>query len=95
MSTAPPSIASPAAEPRRKALPRRRQLVAVTLAAVVVAAALKPLTHNPYIELLGETLFVGIMLLFAFSAAGAWRQRCCRPGRRRSRRWPSPPRSRR
>lgn len=79
MATAPPSIASHAPEARRKPLPRRRQLVAVTLAAVVVAAALKPVTHNPYIELLGETLFVGIMLLFAFSAAGAWRQRWLPP----------------
>ncbi|HWI81015.1 sensor histidine kinase [Ramlibacter sp.] len=65
----------PAAEPPRKVLPRGRQLVAVVLAAGVVAAALKPVTRNPYIELLGETLFVGFMLLFAFTAAGAWRQR--------------------
>lgn len=74
MNPAVPSSAAPAAEPLRKALPRRRQLAAVVLAAAVVAAALKPLTHNPYIELLGEMLFVGIMLLFAFTAAGAWRQ---------------------
>lgn len=46
----------------------------MVVAAVVAAALLKPLTRNLYIELLGETLFVGLMLLFAFSAAGAWRQ---------------------
>lgn len=74
MSTAPPSI-TPPAEPRRKALPRGRQLLAVVLGAIVVAAVLKPVTFNRYDELFGETLFVGLMLLFAFSAAGAWRQR--------------------
>lgn len=55
-------------------LPSRRQLVVVVVLAMVAAVALLPLTHNPYIELLGETLFVGVMLLFAFTAAGAWRQ---------------------
>ena len=59
---------------RREALPRRRALVMVVVAAFVSAAAIKPITHNTYIELVGETLFVGIMLLFAFTAAGAWRQ---------------------
>jgi hypothetical protein len=54
-----------------------------------------PYAHNPYIELVGETLFVSVMLLIAFTLAGAWRQpwlprwssqvaascwrRCCRP----------------
>lgn len=78
MSIAPDSSleAGAAADPgpRRQALPRRRQLVVVVVAAMVVAAVLKPLTLNPYIELVGETLFVGMMLLFAFAAAGAWRQ---------------------
>jgi len=31
-----------------------------------------PMTHNTYLELLGEALFVGIVLLFAFRGAGAW-----------------------
>jgi hypothetical protein len=41
---------------------------------LIAAAALIPWTHNTYLELLGETLFVGIMLLLAFTFAGAWRQ---------------------
>jgi sensor histidine kinase YesM len=42
--------------------------------AVMAAAALLPVTFNPYLELLGETLFVGMVLLFGFTVAGAWRQ---------------------
>lgn len=42
--------------------------------AVVAALVLLPVTKNPYIELLGETLFVSLVLLFAFVLAGAWRQ---------------------
>ena len=42
--------------------------------ALVAAVLLIPYTKNPFIELFGETLFVGIMLLFAFRAASAWRQ---------------------
>lgn len=75
MTSVLPSREAAAAEPPRRALPRRRQLAAVVVGAVVVAAVLKPVTYNRYDELLGETLFVGLMLLFAFTAAGAWRQR--------------------
>jgi signal transduction histidine kinase len=63
------------AGPPRRALPRRRQLVVVVVAALVAAAMLKPLTRNTYPELAGETVFEGLALLFAFTAAGAWRQR--------------------
>jgi signal transduction histidine kinase len=42
--------------------------------ALIAAVLLIPYTKNPFIELFGETLFVGIMLLFAFRAASAWRQ---------------------
>jgi sensor histidine kinase YesM len=59
---------------RRKLLPGRGQLAIVVVLAFAAAAALVPYAHNPYIELAGETLFVGIMLLFAFTVAGAWRQ---------------------
>ncbi|HSH91231.1 MAG TPA: histidine kinase, partial [Ramlibacter sp.] len=38
------------------------------------AALLLVVAHNTYFELLGETLFVGMSLLFAYTAAGAWRQ---------------------
>jgi signal transduction histidine kinase len=58
----------------RPALPRWRQLANVVAGAFIAAAALLPMTHNTYLELLGETLFVGVMLLLAFTAAGAWRQ---------------------
>ena len=59
---------------RRSMLPSRRQLALVVVVALVTAAVLLPMTHNPYIEIAGESLFVGVMLLFAFTAAGAWRQ---------------------
>jgi sensor histidine kinase YesM len=48
--------------------------VVVVVLAIVLAAAFLPITQNPYIELLGETLFVGMVLLFAFTLAGASRQ---------------------
>jgi len=63
-----------AASARRSILPRPKQLLVVVVMAVIAAVALIPWTHNTYLELLGETLFVGIMLLLAFTSAGAWRQ---------------------
>ncbi len=42
--------------------------------AALVALLLMPVAHNTYIELLGETSFVGIVLLAAFTAAGGWDQ---------------------
>jgi prepilin signal peptidase PulO-like enzyme (type II secretory pathway) len=72
--TAQPAGTAPPQPARRSVLPGPRQLVVVVLMAVVAALALIPWTHNTYVELLGETLFVGIMLLLAFTSAGAWRQ---------------------
>ncbi|MBC8056486.1 MAG: histidine kinase, partial [Rhizobiales bacterium] len=73
-----PSAASPPAAPprwdRTRLVPTRRQLGFVVALAVVAALVLKPMTFNSHLELLGETLFVGIVLLFAFTVAGAWRQ---------------------
>lgn len=60
--------------PRPRLLPPPRQLLAALLVACAAAVALIPYTHNPFIELIGETLFVAIMLLIAFTLAGAWRQ---------------------
>jgi signal transduction histidine kinase len=57
-----------------RVLPSRRQLTVVIVAAVVVAIGLLPMVRNPFIEIAGEILFVAMMLLFAFTAAGAWRQ---------------------
>lgn len=47
----------------------------VVIAAAVFAALLRPLTRNTYVEVLGELLLVGMILLAAFTAAGAWSQR--------------------
>ena len=59
---------------RRSAVPGWRAILLTVLVAAWTAAALGPFTHNSYLELIGETLFVGISLLFAFTAAGAWQQ---------------------
>jgi len=76
-----PSV-SPPADPTPRAgspsahrvLPSRRQLIQVVLVALVVSVLLGPLVKNPFIEIAGESLFVAMMLLFSFTAAGAWRQ---------------------
>lgn len=75
------SFVSPPAEadaganvPSHRALPSRRQLIQVVVVALVVAVLLRPLVKNPFVEIMGEALFVAMMLLFAFTAAGAWRQ---------------------
>ena len=69
------SGAQPRPAARRSMLPSARQLVVVILVAMAAATLLIPFTHNPFIELVGETMFVGVMLLFAFTAAGAWPQK--------------------
>jgi sensor histidine kinase YesM len=56
----------------RRLLPEWRPLLLVAVIAVVAAGFLKLWARNTYIELLGETLFVGLVLLFAFRATGAW-----------------------
>lgn len=71
LSQTDPAAAHP---PAHRALPSRRQLVQVVVVALVVAALLRPLVKNPFVEIAGESLFVAMMLLFAFTAAGAWRQ---------------------
>jgi hypothetical protein len=55
-------------------VPSRWQLALVVALALGAAVALIPLTRNPFIELVGETMFVGVVLLFAFTLAGASRQ---------------------
>lgn len=54
--------------------PGRGQMIAVVVSALILAVVLKPATRNTYLELAGETLFVGMVALLAFNAAGAWRQ---------------------
>jgi signal transduction histidine kinase len=58
----------------RRPLPGPRRVALVVVMAALVAGFFLPLTHNTYLELLGETLFVGFTLLLAFTAAGAWKQ---------------------
>jgi LytS/YehU family sensor histidine kinase len=48
--------------------PTRKQLAMVVGLAFAGAVLLIPVTHNTFIELVGETLFVSLMLLFAFTA---------------------------
>jgi signal transduction histidine kinase len=73
-SSVAPELAGAAPARQRRLLPGWRSLAWVVAVAAVAAAALMPLAHNTYIELLGETLFVGLVLLFAFRAGGALRQ---------------------
>lgn len=70
----PHATAGPAAPRPRRLLPGWRSLAWVTALAAVAAVAFLPITHNTYLELLGETLFVGVALLLAFRWAGAWQQ---------------------
>jgi len=71
---APPAPARLPHWDRARLVPSRLQLALVVGLATVAALALTPFTHNLYLEVLGETLFVGMVLLFAFTVAGAWRQ---------------------
>ncbi|HSH89508.1 MAG TPA: hypothetical protein VK996_05960, partial [Ramlibacter sp.] len=75
-SIAPPQAIGPEAAPQglRSLLPGSRALAIVVVIAFLCAALLLVVAHNTYFELLGETLFVGMSLLFAYTAAGAWRQ---------------------
>jgi sensor histidine kinase YesM len=67
----PPSLAR---WDRSRLVPTRRELAVTVGLAVIGAVALNPVTLNPFIEVLGEALFVGMVLLFGFKVAGAWRQ---------------------
>lgn len=59
---------------RARLVPTRRQLALTVTLAVLAAVAMNPITLNPFVEVLGETLFVGMVALFGFTVAGAWRQ---------------------
>lgn len=73
-TAAPPAPASPDHWDRTRLVPTRRQLALAVALAVAGAIGLNPLTLNPFVEVLGEALFVGMVLLFSFTLAGAWRQ---------------------
>ncbi|WP_053076769.1 sensor histidine kinase [Caenimonas sp. SL110] len=77
MSSAAPTLgAGQDAAPKglRTILPGGRQLAVVTVLALASAVALLFYTRNTFIELAGEMLFVGMTLLFAFTAARGLRQ---------------------
>ncbi|MEP7101124.1 MAG: histidine kinase [Burkholderiales bacterium] len=75
MTSDPPLVSPrPALWDRARLVPTRRQLGLTVLLAVLAAAAMNPITLNPFVEVLGETLFVGMVALFGFTVAGAWRQ---------------------
>jgi len=67
--------------PNRKLLPRwlasltGRSVAVAVLLSVLAAVVLNPIFVTPFVLVLGRTLFVGIMLLLAFTFAGRWRQR--------------------
>lgn len=52
-----------------------RSLVVSLSLAVLVAAALNPLFATSFAVLLGRTLFIAMMLLLAYAAAGQWQRR--------------------
>ena len=75
MTTSAPSVSAPLTHwDRSRLVPTRRQLALAVILAVAGAVAINPITLNPFVEVLGETLFVGMVLLFGFTVAGAWRQ---------------------
>ena len=51
-----------------------RRIVIVLLLSVAVAALLNPIFVTPFTLVLGRTMFVGMALLAAFTAAGHWHQ---------------------
>jgi signal transduction histidine kinase len=75
MTTSAPSVSARLTHwDRSRLVPTRRQLALAVTLAVAGAVAINPITLNPFVEILGETLFVGMVLLFGFTVAGAWRQ---------------------
>ena len=74
MTTTASSAPPPSRWDRKRLVPTRRQLALTVTLAVAGAIALNPITLNPFVEVLGEALFVGMVLLSGFTVAGAWRQ---------------------
>ena len=76
MTTSAPSASTPAPGhwERSRLVPTRRQLAFTVALSVAGAVGLNPITLNPFVEVLGEALFVGMVLLCGFKVAGAWRQ---------------------
>ena len=73
-TTATPPPAAISHWDRTRLIPTRRQLALTVLLGVLGAIALNPIVHNPFVEVLGEALFVAMVSLFGFTVAGACRQ---------------------
>lgn len=77
-STANPATDPPTANPglwdTSRLVPSKLQLKAVVGLALIGGIMLMPFVRNPFYEILGETLFVSMVSLFAFNAASALRQ---------------------
>jgi sensor histidine kinase YesM len=76
MTPSAPAAPPPVSErwERARLVPTRRELAFTVSLAVLGALALNPVTLNPFIEILAEALFVGMVLLLGFKVAGAWPQ---------------------
>ena len=75
MTTSAPPVRAPLTHwDRARLIPSRRQLALAVALALAGAVAINPITMNPFVEVLGETLFVAMVLLFGYKVAGAWRQ---------------------
>lgn len=74
MSSLPGTAATPSAAPRTVIASFTLRRIAIALAlAVVVAALLNPVFVTPFPVLLGRMLVVAMLLLLAFTLAGAWK----------------------
>jgi hypothetical protein len=69
-----PADPSPSLPGRWAAAFSVKRVAVVAPLCVLAAAALSPIFVSPFTLLLGRTLFVGMVLLIAFSAVGEWRQ---------------------
>ncbi|MBK0392755.1 sensor histidine kinase [Ramlibacter algicola] len=76
MSSVPLDTDRPTKPGWRATFPSWRSLAITALVAAWMAALLLPFTLNSYVELLGEFLFIGIVILFSYTGAAR-----CRVGR--------------
>lgn len=76
-SLKPPSQPSPAAPPipRRSPLPSGRQVVIVFLISLVLGKLFTPIFNSPFLIVWGRTVFISMVMLFAYSVAGSWQLR--------------------
>ena len=73
-STEPSTATAPGLWDKSRLTPSKLQLATVIGLAFIGGSMLMPFVRNPFYEILGETLFVSMVSLFAFNAASALRQ---------------------